>query len=802
MYDGTQKTGVAAGNDYTVSNGTGTTVGGYTATVSLTDKANTVWQHAKTNADQGIGWSIAPKPIPVPQPITGLVYDGAEKTGVAAGNGYTVSNGIGINAGSYTAKASLTDKMNTVWQGTNGSNADQDIGWSIGQKTVSAPIDKIRSLPYDGFLHTWEGYTSNVYPGVDIGGVTSATDAGTYSVTFTPQQPNYCFANSSTTTVTEEWVISQYGLPVPTAKGPLVYNEQEQKGVPDGYGYVFLNKSNLGTNAGTYTATAQLANATNFFWIDSTGGKADKLISWSIAPKPIDVPQAVAGLVWDGTEKIGVTASKYYTLSGETSGTAARSYTAYATLNDQANTMWAGGGTEVKQIDWSIAQRAVADPQKTKWPLLADGQPKSGYLPGDFYTLTGVTSHDKMGHWQTTAELVDKANSYWESTKNTTDLQLAWTLYGPVSPPVMAANLVYNGQQQEGFTVALNSDAGAVSGTQVATDAGQYKASIQVNNTYPFLWTDTLTWANRDVSWSIAPKPIAQPAARKGIVEDGALKTGVPAGAGYAMTGNTATKAGSYTATATLLDSKNTVWAGTGGNAALLISWSIAAAPVTPAPEPPAPATPKPEHPSVTLIRRWRGKLLYTADDSGQQQTMRTVFQSRRWLDGIYALRLDLHEKDVPGKGKPYTLALPGSLVAQLTQLNTDLLDVNLGELRLRLNLHDILALSTFSPEGSLMVQLEETALDQLTEAEHKALAPAEPLHYALKAGFFWQPGADAEPAALAPEQLPNCGFEQVRGQHALSYLDWAQNSDRQPILAETILLGQGSGLYTVGKSK
>lgn len=156
----------------------------------------------------------------------------------------------------------------------------------------------------------------------------------------------------------------------------------------------------------------------------------------------------------------------------------------------------------------------------------------------------------------------------------------------------MAANLVYNGQQQEGFTVALNSDAGAVSGTQAATDAGQYKASIQVNNTYPFLWTDTLTWANRDVNWSIAPKPIAQPAARVGIVEDGALKTGVPAGAGYAMTGNTATKAGSYTATATLLDSKNTVWAGAGGNAALLISWSIAAAPVTPAPEPPAPATP------------------------------------------------------------------------------------------------------------------------------------------------------------------------------------------------------------------
>ncbi len=164
-----------------------------------------------------------------------------------------------------------------------------------------------------------------------------------------------------------------------------------------------------------------------------------------------------------------------------------------------------------------------------------------------------------MGHWQTTAELVDKANSYWESTKNTTDLQLAWTLYGPVSPPVMAAKLVYNGQQQEGFAVALNSDAGAVSGTQAATDAGQYKASIQVNNTYPFLWTDTLTWANRDVNWSIAPKPIAQPAARVGIVEDGALKTGVPAGAGYAMTGNTATKAGGYTATATLMDSRNTV---------------------------------------------------------------------------------------------------------------------------------------------------------------------------------------------------------------------------------------------------
>lgn len=44
------------------------------------------------------------------------------------------------------------------------------------------------------------------------------------------------------------------------------------------------------------------------------------------------------------------------------------------------------------------------------------------------------------------------------------------------------------------------------------------------------------------------------PAAVKGLVHDGTVKTGVPAGTGYSIVGNVATNAGDYVATATLLD--------------------------------------------------------------------------------------------------------------------------------------------------------------------------------------------------------------------------------------------------------
>ncbi len=77
---------------------------------------------------------------------------------------------------------------------------------------------------------------------------------------------------------------------------------------------------------------------------------------------------------------------------------------------------------------------------------------------------------------------------------------------------------------------------------------------------------------------------VAVPTAVENLVYDGTEKTGVASGTGYTLTGDKATNAGDYTATATLADAANTVWAddttAPTANAAKSIAWSIAKATV------------------------------------------------------------------------------------------------------------------------------------------------------------------------------------------------------------------------------
>ena len=74
----------------------------------------------------------------------------------------------------------------------------------------------------------------------------------------------------------------------------------------------------------------------------------------------VDVPTAVADLVYNGGEQTGVAVSAdgYYSLSGNT-GTNAADYTATATLTDKANTVWADGSDDDETIDWTIAQMTL-----------------------------------------------------------------------------------------------------------------------------------------------------------------------------------------------------------------------------------------------------------------------------------------------------------------------------------------------------------------------------------------------------------------------------------------------------------
>ena len=110
--------------------------------------------------------------------------------------------------------------------------------------------------------------------------------------------------------------------------------------------------------------------------------------------------------------------------------------------------------------------------------------------------------------------------------------------------PTAAENLVYNGETQtgvpagEGYTLTGNT----------ATDAGTYTATATLEDGY--VWSDGST-EPKTIEWSIGKKVIDAPAPATGLEYNGSEQTGVPAGEGYTVTGNTETNAGSYVATAT-----------------------------------------------------------------------------------------------------------------------------------------------------------------------------------------------------------------------------------------------------------
>ncbi len=66
------------------------------------------------------------KPAKVPAGLT-LKYNGKEQTGVAEGDGYTLTGNKGRNAGSYTAVATL--KNGYKWD--DGSSSEKKIKWKI-----------------------------------------------------------------------------------------------------------------------------------------------------------------------------------------------------------------------------------------------------------------------------------------------------------------------------------------------------------------------------------------------------------------------------------------------------------------------------------------------------------------------------------------------------------------------------------------------------------------------------------------------------------------------------------------------
>lgn len=103
---------------------------------------------------------------------------------------------------------------------------------------------------------------------------------------------------------------------IPKAVIGLIYNGSQQTGVPFATTY-YIVVNNQGTNSGTYTATAVLANLSDY-WSD--GSKDNKTITWTIAKATLTAAYAGETVVIGSTPSLNVTVTGF--VGGETASTA------------------------------------------------------------------------------------------------------------------------------------------------------------------------------------------------------------------------------------------------------------------------------------------------------------------------------------------------------------------------------------------------------------------------------------------------------------------------------------------------
>ena len=145
--------------------------------------------------------------------------------------------------------------------------------------TINVLPSQNGTLTYNGQAQSpsWNAYNPDA---LTLGGVTSGTNAGTYTATFTPKG-NYKWADGTQTAKEVTWTINAATMTVPTQSNSLTYTGSAQSPTWSNYdsGKMTLGGTTSGTNAGSYNAT--FTPKTNYKWADGSTGA--KTVAWSIA---------------------------------------------------------------------------------------------------------------------------------------------------------------------------------------------------------------------------------------------------------------------------------------------------------------------------------------------------------------------------------------------------------------------------------------------------------------------------------------------------------------------------------------
>ena len=259
-------------------------------------------------------------------------------------------------------------KLEYTYEGVTKST---DLVVTVQGKTIAVPTQT--NIPtYNGSDKTpsWNGYDPLK---MEISGVTSASDAGSYTAIFKLSY-GYLFPDG-TDEARVKWTIDRAVISaLPTQTGTLVADGTSKTPSWNGYdtNKMTIGGDTSGTAAGEYTAT--FTPTSNYKWSDGSTG--DKEVKWTIISVLVSIPSQSGTLTYNGSAQT----PKWQNFDNENSSvnvsakTNAGDYTATFTLKKG---MWTDGTTAAKTIKWTIGRATIAAVPAQSGTLVYDGNPKT-----------------------------------------------------------------------------------------------------------------------------------------------------------------------------------------------------------------------------------------------------------------------------------------------------------------------------------------------------------------------------------------------------------------------------------------
>lgn len=527
-YNKTEQTYTLTTNSaYTIKNNTRTNAGSQTVIVSLINTTNYEWENGSVD-DIAYTFTINKAKLTAPTIKTGtFTYDASVKTLELTGFDETtmsITGNTAKNAGSYTAKVSLTDADNYEWadefdgniswsitKASNKFNSLVITGWSLDGEpnaptySVDFGTPTFKYIGIDGTTYESDEAPTEVVGKYKLIATVVATenyDGATAEATFSVAGASNEITNLSIT----GWVYGEYDEATNKPSATARYGDIKYYYVLRGETSYTEANLEVPTNAGNYTViavvegTSEYAGATSSF--DFTIEQAEVLES--------DKPTISGEYIYTGNEQTVVVSGKadYMTLTGEVSGTDAKTYTITITLD--SNHKWADGVNNT--ITWEIgkATAQISDITINGWVYgqfdetintptanTTFGTVRFVYLNAESEVVSDIINANAGTY--TLKVIVDGTDNYLGAEDNTKSFTITKAKVSVVPSVKADKTFTYNAEEQtlqitdlENYNESIMT---IVDGTNKHTNAGNVNVSIKLDSNH--IWadndTDTIT---------------------------------------------------------------------------------------------------------------------------------------------------------------------------------------------------------------------------------------------------------------------------------------------------------------------